>query len=279
MARPPAGPMGNSPRDVRDDAVGIPAENVNAPEPPRWPPKRKKITGDTFHAKASGSKAPKRADRPPTFRRGGMVNRFASGGSVEDRREDKPGENKNDPFAKQNLRRGGGVKKKYADGGEINDPFSGASKARQRSESTEFARASSDIDKAARKPTALGRAIFPEEMELRAAKRAPFEKKMEATGGYKKGGVAKHQGGGSVFPLETPEDRGRREGRKIIKQMPFNAKQRSESTERAGATDRLGKDFDTRVKTGKYDRTYDEVGDDIDIRTKTGEYKRGGGVK
>jgi hypothetical protein len=60
--------------------------------------------------------------------------------------------------------------------------------------------------------------------------------------------------------------------------MPFNAKLRSESTQRAGATDRLGKDFDSRVKTGKYDRTYDEIGDDVDIRTQTGEYKRGGKV-
>jgi hypothetical protein len=111
MARPPAGPIGNSPRDVRDDAVGVPADNVNAPEPPRWPPKPKKITKDTFHAKVSGGGAPKRADRKPHFRRGGFVKGFASGGSVEDRREEKPGENKNDPFAKQNLKKGGPVKK------------------------------------------------------------------------------------------------------------------------------------------------------------------------
>ena len=186
MARPPSGPIGNSPRDVRDDAVGVPAEPIKAPEPPRWPPKRKKITSNTFHAKVSGGTSPSRADRAPHFRKGGFVKGYASGGSVAskiEKRDELPGEEKNDPFAKQNL-----VKKKFADGGEISDPFSNASKARQRSESTEFARASSDIDKAARKPTAIGRAIFPEEMELRAAKRAPFEKKMEATGGYKKGG-------------------------------------------------------------------------------------------
>lgn len=162
MARPPSGPIGNSPRDVRDDAVGVPADNVKAPEPPRWPPKRKKITSNTFHAKVSGGTAPKRADRSPHFRRGGMVKAYAGGGSVEkppakpeveplkvdprgalgsalirqrpagtykgidweppagraaggsvetkmEKRDELPGEQKNDPFAKQNLKRGGGV--------------------------------------------------------------------------------------------------------------------------------------------------------------------------
>ena len=117
--RPPAGPTGNSPRDVRDDAVGVPADNVNAPEPPRWPPKPKKITKNDFHAKVSGGKSPVRADRKPHFRKGGFVSGYAAGGSVIAKREELPSEKKNDPFAKQNLKKGGGVKKKLADGGEI----------------------------------------------------------------------------------------------------------------------------------------------------------------
>lgn len=110
MARPPAGPIGNSPRDVRDDAVGVPADDINAPEPPRWPPKPKKITKDTFHAKVSGGGATKRADRAPHFRKGGWVSGHASGGVIA-KREELPSEKKNDPFAKQNLKKGGGVKK------------------------------------------------------------------------------------------------------------------------------------------------------------------------
>ena len=134
MARPPAGPMGNSPRDVHDDAVGIPAENVNAPEPPRWPPKPKKVTKNTFHAKVSGGKAPKRADRSPHFRKGGWVSGYASGGSVK--QEDLPGEKKNDPTAK--LRGGGDVKKKLADGGPIDARST-------RSEGTEYAKSFSKM--------------------------------------------------------------------------------------------------------------------------------------
>jgi hypothetical protein len=125
MARPPAGPIGNSPRDVRDDAIGVPAEDVNAPAPPRWPPKPKKVTTNTFHAKVSGGTLPKRADRKPHFRRGGFVSGFASGGSVAskmEKREEKPGEDKNDPFAKQNLKRGGVAGKKV--GGDVTGAFS-----------------------------------------------------------------------------------------------------------------------------------------------------------
>lgn len=115
MARPPAGPIGNSPRDVRDDAVGVPADDVTAPEPPRWPPKRKKITGNNFHAKVSGSSSASRADRKPHFRKGGFVKGYASGGVIA-KRDEKPGEQKNDPFAKQNLKSGGVAKR--ADGGD-----------------------------------------------------------------------------------------------------------------------------------------------------------------
>jgi hypothetical protein len=109
MARP-SGPLGNSPRDVRDDAVGVPADNVDAPEPPRWPPKPKRVTGNTFHAKVSGGTPPKRADRKPHFRRGGFVKGFASGGSIGDKQDRLPGEDKNDPTAPQNLKRKDGGK-------------------------------------------------------------------------------------------------------------------------------------------------------------------------
>ena len=125
MARPPSGPIGKSPRDVRDDAVGVPAEPIKAPEPPRWPPKRKKITSNTFHAKVSGGSSPARADRAPHFRKGGFVKGYASGGSVAakiEKRDELPGEEKNDPFAKQNLKKeqslkSGGVAKRQEGGG------------------------------------------------------------------------------------------------------------------------------------------------------------------
>jgi hypothetical protein len=119
MARLPAGPIGNSPRDVRDDAIGVPADDIKAPEPPRWPRKPTRVTKNTFHAKVSGGSSPARADRKPHFRRGGFVSGFASGGSIEkkmEKREEEPGEQKNDPFAKQNLKRGG-VAKRQGGGG------------------------------------------------------------------------------------------------------------------------------------------------------------------
>jgi hypothetical protein len=124
MARP-SGPLGNSPRDVRDDAVGVPADNVDAPEPPRWPPKPKRVTGNTFHAKVSGGTPPKRADRKPHFRRGGFVKGFASGGSIGDKQDQLPGEDKNDPTAPQNLKKakGGTVGKagRFQGGGQVKE--------------------------------------------------------------------------------------------------------------------------------------------------------------
>lgn len=110
MAKAPAGPIGNSPRDMRDDAVGVPAENVKAPAPPRWPPKRKKITSNTFHAKVGGGTSAKRADRPPHYRRGGMVSPRAAGGPVE---------SKNDPgdLGNKGLKKGGVVKRD--EGGKV----------------------------------------------------------------------------------------------------------------------------------------------------------------
>lgn len=75
MARPPAGPIGNAPRDLRDDFVGDAAEPAKGGKVPRWPtsPKRTVNPPNTFHAKVSGTAASKRADREPHFRRGGFV--------------------------------------------------------------------------------------------------------------------------------------------------------------------------------------------------------------
>jgi hypothetical protein len=125
MARPPAGPIGNSPRDVRDDAVGVPPDVIEAGEPLRWPPKHKKITKNTFHAKVSGGASAKRADRQPHFRKGGFVKGYKKGGFVvsprsedvvehrraksqvadliDKKREDLPGVQKNDTSSDQNL--------------------------------------------------------------------------------------------------------------------------------------------------------------------------------
>jgi hypothetical protein len=73
MARPPKGPVGNSPRDLRDDAVGVPAEKLEDGPPMRWPPNPKYIKRDTFHAKVGGGGSRHRADRAGHFRKGGWV--------------------------------------------------------------------------------------------------------------------------------------------------------------------------------------------------------------
>src|SRR5215831_2368687 len=83
MARPPAGPLANAPRDERDDFVGEPAEKIDAGPPLRWPPKPKRITKDTFHAKVEGKTSEFRADRTPTFRKGGWVSGYARGGATK----------------------------------------------------------------------------------------------------------------------------------------------------------------------------------------------------
>jgi hypothetical protein len=75
MARPPSGPIGNSPRDLRDDFVGEAADPAKGGRIPRWPPNPKRVVNpkNTFHGKVSGGSATKRADREPHFRRGGFV--------------------------------------------------------------------------------------------------------------------------------------------------------------------------------------------------------------
>ena len=110
MAKRPAGPTGNAPRDVRDDFVGVPADPIKAGPPPRWPPNPKRVKGNTFHSKVTGAAANKRADRAAHFRKGGWVSARADGGVIA-KRDELPGEQKNDPFAAQNLkkRRGGEV--------------------------------------------------------------------------------------------------------------------------------------------------------------------------
>ena len=72
MAKP-AGPLANTPRDLRDDFVGVPAEPATGGKPPRWPPNPKRITKDTFHSKVTGDTTMPRADRAPHFRKGGFV--------------------------------------------------------------------------------------------------------------------------------------------------------------------------------------------------------------
>jgi hypothetical protein len=75
--RPSAGPLGNAPRDLRDDFVGEAADLARGGKVPRWPtgPKRMVNPKNTFHAKVSGGTATKRADRDPHFRKGGWVNK------------------------------------------------------------------------------------------------------------------------------------------------------------------------------------------------------------
>lgn len=182
MARPPSGPIGNSPRDVRDDAVGVPAEPIKAPEPPRWPPKRKKITSNTFHAKVSGGTSPSRADRAPHFRKGGFVKGYASGGVIA-KRDELPGEQKNDPFDKQNLKqtlKTGGVAKR-ADGGSFGGGVQLPGKLR--SESTELAQARRGFEKNPKDTDAALKMIRTEDQTG-----AYLPRRSTGEGRYKKGG-------------------------------------------------------------------------------------------
>src|SRR4249920_1215816 len=66
------GPIGNSPRDLRDEFVG---ENVlyKGGEPPKKTRGPKRVTSNTFHSKVTGETSNKRPDRPGHFRSGGFV--------------------------------------------------------------------------------------------------------------------------------------------------------------------------------------------------------------
>jgi len=275
MARPPAGPMGNSPRDVRDDAVGVPAENVNAPEPPRWPPKPKKITKNTFHAKVSGGKAPKRADRAPHFRKGGWVSGYAAGGSVEKKRDELPGENKNDPFAKQNLKGGGGVKKK-ARGGPVSGTEGPYSPGAKSTKATTHFHAESDFDP----HTAMGHTgpslqeAQTDEVGATRRMKETFESERPFGDKRKAGGAVKRQEGGSIgADLQAARDRGTVEARKIMRGDPL----RSESTERARALSRANQDLTNRAAGGR-GMPREERDATLQTFKETGEYKSGGKV-
>jgi hypothetical protein len=74
------GPLGNSPRDLRDSFIGEEAEDLGGGAPPKKTRGPKRVTSNTFHAKVEGSTSPKRADRAGHFRRGGFVKGSESGG-------------------------------------------------------------------------------------------------------------------------------------------------------------------------------------------------------
>jgi hypothetical protein len=82
------GPLGNSPRDQRDEFVG---ENVlyEGGPPPKKARGPKKVSSNTFHSKVTGETSKGRPDRAGHFRRGGFVRgRFNGGGDVGDVDED-----------------------------------------------------------------------------------------------------------------------------------------------------------------------------------------------
>src|SRR5262245_60595963 len=119
MARPPKGPRSNAPRDLRDDFVGVPPEELPDGPPMRWPPKPKKITKDTFHAKVQGRTSQQRADRSPHYRKGGWVSgaSFKRGG-ITGKEGVEAKESKEDGEFDGTNKRGGNIKKR-ADGGRL----------------------------------------------------------------------------------------------------------------------------------------------------------------
>lgn len=75
MAGSGAGPLGNAPRDLKDDFVGDAADPCQGGKIPTKTRGPVRVKGDAFHAKVSGGTPSKRADREPHFRRGGFVRR------------------------------------------------------------------------------------------------------------------------------------------------------------------------------------------------------------
>jgi hypothetical protein len=125
MARSPVrgggdfGPLGNAPRDRKDDVVGVPAEEIKTGEPPRWPPNPKKVKKNDFHAKVSGKAARARADRAPHFRRGGFVQGRKHGGATGPTADEEPFKKKGAAFEQDaGFRRGGHVRK-HDSGGNV----------------------------------------------------------------------------------------------------------------------------------------------------------------
>jgi hypothetical protein len=76
------GPLGNTPRDLRDDFVGVPSELYKGGEPAKKTRNPKKVTSNTFHTTVTGETSNKRPDRVGHFRSGGFVRGKADGGSV-----------------------------------------------------------------------------------------------------------------------------------------------------------------------------------------------------
>lgn len=122
MARSPLrtggdfGPLGNAPRDMKDDAVGVPAEEIKTGEPPRWPPNRKKIKKNDFHAKVAGKASRARADRAAHFRRGGFVQSGKRSGADAD---EEPFKKRGKPFEQDTDFKRGGHVRKHDSGGNV----------------------------------------------------------------------------------------------------------------------------------------------------------------
>jgi hypothetical protein len=133
MARSPLrpggdfGPLGNAPRDQKDDSVGVPVEEIKTGEPPRWPPNPKKVKKNDFHAKVSGKAARARADRAPHFRRGGFVQGRKHGGATGADADEEPFKKKGKAFEQDKAFRRGGHVRKRQDGGDTDTDTSGFS--------------------------------------------------------------------------------------------------------------------------------------------------------
>jgi hypothetical protein len=119
MARPPSGPLGNSPRDLREDFVGEEAQVYKTGEPPKKTRKPKRVKSNTFHAKVTGATSHKRADRASYFRSGGFV-KYAGGGSVKRQEGGMLEEEPTEPEGGMSFKRGGGIKRQQ--GGSSGPP-------------------------------------------------------------------------------------------------------------------------------------------------------------
>lgn len=101
------GPLGNTPRDLRDDFVGTPSELYKGGEPAKKTRNPKKVTGNSFHTSVTGETSNKRADRAGHFRSGGFVRGKADGGTVEG---GKPTDRPMPSTTTEKYRKGGKVK-------------------------------------------------------------------------------------------------------------------------------------------------------------------------
>jgi hypothetical protein len=83
------GPIGNAPRDLRDNYVGEDAPRYVGGEPPKKTRNPKKVSSNTFHTSVTGATSNKRPDRAGHFRSGGFV-RGRTGADAEDMRSGFP---------------------------------------------------------------------------------------------------------------------------------------------------------------------------------------------